>query len=294
MNYRLLIIGKDGNNMSMSEETARKKVGRPLSPRTLEEIEALNPFPEPKPGFNPYGNWKHLYRIWLNHGYYGLLNLDAGYLRLERKKTDEPGRFILSVEQKSINWEGIEGTIKADIVCYNDSIAALHSWTYSSTFTDPQGTVLPELSVSHKMDFKEGNLIQEINGNRYTRHSGPLTTFMTSDWGLFEAVQRLPFDRSAHAEFDVYEGLTVLKKNHRLKCREKHNDSFKNLDIPLSGFVQMGDGVLPYEYWLDRHHRLLMAISGDRLYILDDNAGETYNAEVARHRGGEFSWQNKL
>ena len=72
--------------MAMTEEMARKMVGRPLSPAVLEEIQALNEFPPVSPGFNPAGSWTQVYRIWLNHGFYGLLNLNGGFLRIERRK----------------------------------------------------------------------------------------------------------------------------------------------------------------------------------------------------------------
>ncbi len=277
--------------MPMSEETAKKIVGRPLTPEILEEIEALNPFPEPDPQFSPDGNRTMLYRIWLNHGYYGLLNLNAGFLRIERKTGSALDRFTLIIERQSVNWEGIVNSIQAEIQCNNDAISTPVSWTYTSRFTDTGGTVVPELSVNHNAHFENMTLIQEINGSEFTRYTG---TAMTCDWCLFDAVQRLPFDSSVYSEFDVLEGLTVLKKNNSLSYRSKHTDSFKRLNIPLFSFVRMGDGVLPYEYWLDRYHRLLMAISGDRVYILDDKAGETFAGEVAQHRGGKYSWQNKL
>lgn len=46
-------------------------------------------------------------------------------------------------------------------------------------------------------------------------------------------------------------------------------------DTPLHCFVQLGQGVLPCEYWLDPGHRLLAVISMNKAYILDDKAEKT-------------------
>ena len=49
-----------------------------------------------------------------------------------------------------------------------------------------------------------------------------------------------------------------------------------NKKISLQRFEQIGHGILPYEYWLDKNHRLVIAVTGPRAYILDDNAGEKF------------------
>ena len=134
-------------------------------------------------------------------------------------------------------------------------------------------------------------MIVDINDIKSTiQTGGPVT----SDWCLFDAVQRLPFDKSANTKFNVFERLTVLKENQRLYYRENIKYQFKNLNLPLHSFLQIGSGVLPYEYWLDKNHRLLMATSGDRLYIMDDRAEDILAEEVGKHRRGEVSWQNIL
>ena len=68
----------------------------------------------------------------------------------------------------------------------------------------------------------------------------------------------------------------------------------------LHWFTQVGHGVLPYDYYLDRYHRLVVVITGPRSYILDDNAEETvdtyrkgrvkqYRIKLAKMKGGERS-----
>ncbi len=277
--------------MPMPAEIAQQKMKKPMSPSILEEIGALNEFPKLQANFDPDKNWSHLYRIWLNHGFWGQLNLDAGVLRIERKTGKSDDQFTLKIVQKAVNWEGIINTVHAQIECSNDSISSPMSWTYTSRFTDIKGNDVPELTVSHTVSIDNQTVNMDINGTRKSIRTGGA---VTGDWCLFDAVQRLPFDKSAFTKFAVLEGLTALKDKQRLFYREKQIDGFKKISLPLYSFFQLGEGVLPYEYWLDKNHRLLMAISGDRLYIMDERAEETFAKEVKKHRGGEYSWQNKL
>jgi len=74
-----------------------------------------------------------------------------------------------------------------------------------------------------------------------------------------------------------------LKRDHRLSYRGAITMTPEN-DITLHGFHQLGHGTLPYEYWLDRHHRLVLAVTLSRVYILDDKAEEKTAAEIRRGR----------
>jgi len=40
----------------------------------------------------------------------------------------------------------------------------------------------------------------------------------------------------------------------------------------LHSFEQTGDGILPYSYWLDDQHRLLLAVGGVRTFVWDPSA----------------------
>ena len=109
--------------MPMPAEIAQQKMKKPMSPSILEEIGALNEFPKLQANFDPDKNWSHLYRIWLNHGFWGQLNLDAGVLRIERKTGKSDDQFTLKIVQKAVNSEGIINTVSAQIECSNDSIS---------------------------------------------------------------------------------------------------------------------------------------------------------------------------
>jgi hypothetical protein len=94
-------------------------------------------------------------------------------------------------------------------------------------------------------------------------------TSTTSDWALFEVVQRLAFDKRNSLKFDLLEGMSLSKLRHRLFYRGTYPMKTDGQSIPLHCFGQLGSGILPYEYWLDDRHRLLAVISMNKAYILD-------------------------
>ena len=88
------------------------------------------------------------------------------------------------------------------------------------------------------------------------------------------------------------DGMTVLKERHRIYYRDNHEEKLKRQNLTLRNFYQIGYGALPYEYWLDEAHHLIMMISSNRIYILDDNAENLLkkNIESLRSGGGYYGY----
>ena len=91
----------------------------------------------------------------------------------------------------------------------------------------------------------------------------------TSDWSLFEALQRRPFRSGEALKFDVLEGLSLLKRGHVLRYKGRRQVTLGDAASTLHLFHQVGRGVLPYEWWLDEAHRLVLVVTGYRTYILE-------------------------
>ncbi len=274
----------------MPTERYNQKVKYPLTPRVLEDIGIIDGFPPVPTGFAPQGDWSQSYRIWLCHGYYGLLNLEGGYLRIERRSKggDE---FTLSVVQKFVNWEGIVQTITAEISCRNDELSSPSRWEYSSEFRDADDSVMPKLSIRHKGRIEGNTAIFDIRDMRSEKRASQR---LTADWCIFDAIQRLQTGTESAVGFDMLELMTVLKTDQTIRSMESRTDRPSFYRGELTRFVQTGRGVLPWEYWLDSNNRLVLATSGDRAYILDNEAEERFGREVAKHREGGYSWKNRL
>ena len=233
----------------------RTIVSSPLTPGLLKELGAIDRFPLTSEDFDPEGNWQNTYRIWTCHGYRESGNDNVGFLQI-RRSADAEKSFTLTVYREVVQTDGLVNIIEATIKCRSNQLASPIQWNVWSRFVGPDNKPLPQL------DKKETGLATKAADRT------------TSDWCLFEAVQRLAFDKQTSLTFDLLEGLSLSKISHRLFYRGVYPTNIAGLDS-LHCFVQLGSGILPYEYWLDDSHRLLMAISMNKAYILDNEAEKT-------------------
>ena len=235
------------------KKSKRTIVGLPLTPTLLDELGALGNFPPSSEDFNPTGNWVNTYRIWTCHGYRESGNDNVGFLRIER--LINPQRSLtLKVHQEVLQTDALVNIIEATIDCRNNQLASPIQWKVSSRFRGADGKYISELSSNDN----------SVAAERLDRSTG--------DWCLFEAVQRLTFEKAPSLVFDMLEGLSLLKKDQHLSYRGLYPTKIGGENIPLHCFVQLGSGILPCEYWLDDHHRLLAVVSMNKAYILDEQA----------------------
>ncbi len=259
----------------MAKQTSRERVGSPLTPEMLLKMGMFRGFPPTPQDFDPKGNWINTYRIWGCHGYLNSGNRDVGYLQIEKSLKDDPVEYSITVTQELIQTHGIVNQIQAEITCNLDPLAAPVSWNLISRFIGPDGKEKKELTLKEKVVYiSKGDLLEVHTGaKQFTRK---VKSPLTSDWTLFAAVQELPYlpEESKH-EFHVLEGLSLLKEDHRLSFQGIHEVKIADQDVPLNQFEQTGRGVLPYAYWLDDQHRLVMVVTMSRVYVLDEKAKET-------------------
>ena len=258
----------------------RTIVGSPLTPTLLKELDVIGELPHPPNAFTADGNWLHAYRVCICHGYRETGNENVGFLRIERAP-DESGRtFTLKVDQHIVQAEGMLNTIHAEISCRNDRLGSPTKWHLSSRFFGPDGEPDPGLDVEEKVRVK-GNAIEVTTNGRTFKRQG--SSRLAADWCLFEAVQRLPFDKESDLAFDVLEGLSIVRTGHRLSYRGGVTLAPER-EVRLHGFHRLGHGALPYEYWLDDRHRLVIAVTLSRAYILDEQAEHKTALALGRER----------
>ncbi len=229
---------------------ARTIVGENLTPTVLRELGAVDEFPRTPTGFQPDGNWANNYRIWTCHGYRESGNENAGSLRITRR-VDSEKTFVLEVRQEIVQTDGPTNVVEGAIKCRNNQLASPVEWRLSSRFEGPDGKIISGLGSRN-----HGVATESVTGT-------------AGDWCLFEAVQRLAFDKKSSLSFDLLEGMSLSKLGHRLFYRRTYPMKTGARSVPLHCFGQLGSGILPYEYWLDDRHRLLAVISMNKAYILD-------------------------
>lgn len=259
------------------DSAGRKAVGSALTPQLLFDMDAYQDLPAADPAFNPSGAWTHTYTIWTCHGYRASGNKVVGSLLVARTPGPPP---VLTVEQEIANDQGVLHGIKATITCADDSLCSPAKWDLESTYTGPDGEAVDDLCTREAVRHASGQLTLTI-GERVVQRA--VATPATADWCLFDAVQRLPFDQAPEVTFCMLEGLGLRKDGQRLAYKGAQDVAVGGKVRTLHRFRQIGHGVLPYDYWLDDTHRLLMVITHSRAYILDPAAPE----KVARAIGGQ-------
>jgi len=256
--------------MAKKKRSKRTAVGSPLTPVLLAELGALDEFPRMPKDFEPRGDWVNTYRIWTCHGYRESGNYNVGFVRIKRTAGKPNDSFTLEVRQEVVEVDGIVNVVEAEIKCVTSRLGCPVEWCVSSRFIDADGRAVEQLGTEEKGSKKKGIMTVETGGRTlFTRKEVP---WLTCDWCVFEFIQRLKFEEQGCLPFDMLEGLTVMKENQRLWYRGVHRMKIGTKDVSLHRFDQLGDGILPYKYWLDDKHRLLAAISMHKAYILDEQA----------------------
>ncbi|HUW16834.1 MAG TPA: hypothetical protein VMW94_07130 [Actinomycetes bacterium] len=259
--------------MAKKSNPASSAVMHPLDPTIMTEIGGLKTPPPAADDFDPGADRTAHFRIWTCYGHRSGSNRDMGSLRIDRKA--EPDGQRLTVRQTVLNSQGKRHTIGATVRCKTDALASPGEWTLTSTFSGAHMDGLPAFDTKETGRINGGTWETSTDGARYHQEVAPP---VTGDWCLFEAVQRLPFREAAPLRFHVLEGLSVLKKDHRLWYGGKRGVTWGSEKRPLHRFCQVGRGVYPYEYWLDDRHRLLLVTTGPRACILDPQAAQGADA----------------
>ncbi|MCX7047506.1 MAG: hypothetical protein NTX50_18735 [Candidatus Sumerlaeota bacterium] len=238
-------------------------------PMTLERARpCLEGFQPPAGAFDPRGAWEHRYAIWVAYPGFPIAPIPKsaamGELKLRRKPAGQGG-FTLEAAQTTM--QGNRGSTRyrvlAKMDCAEDALATPRSWELNSSSANATGQVTEETQVSRTGKVAGGRMICKGKTERIL----PAPKAFTSNWSLFEAIQRLPATGAQPLEFDLLEEMDLLKPGQRLTFRETVEIELAGKPLRLHGFDQIGQGVPPYQYWLDDQRRLLLAVGWMRAYI---------------------------
>jgi len=239
---------------------------QPLTLAVLGEQGVFEDFTAPG-SFNPDGPWAQTYRIWL----VGRRRQDeVSSLRLTRSAPAD-GTVKLDVAARITQSGGTTHETKATLECRTDALCTPLSWRMSSVVLDSEGQPIEDSQIEQEA-VVEGEGVKVTIGESTSVRKPPAP--FTSNWSLFDAVQRLAGPATKPLTFTLLEDLDLVKENQRLSFRESVEFDFGGGAVPMHGYQQIGRGILPYHYWVDGHHRLLVAFSGIRAYILDTTVEE--------------------
>jgi hypothetical protein len=246
---------------------------------------AADGFAVPTGPFDPLGAWTATYELVER----AFKTASLGALQLERVP-DGPERALLRCHYRKHAGGGV-GRASAEIRCAVDALASPLSWTLESWVADPQGREIEDTRLNEKVDVHGGELRRTGAGReRVTPAPGPLAL----DWGLFDAVQRLPRKTTPELRFTLIDRLGACLKPDQLLAstqsvtvslggQHRWGEQAEQLEagtryrpvervedataVRLHSYEHTGQGILPTTYWVDDAGRLLFVLTGMLAWI---------------------------
>lgn len=223
----------------------------------------------PERDFDPNGSWRATYVILDNAPARLVPKLRAeGHLRLERTAQGENGLFLLDVElmARKQRLGSFRTTIHAR--CRPDRIGTPEAWKLSTVSLNAKDEPVEATRVEESGRIEDGRILRR--GKRVRNVEAPAA--VTANWSLFEAVQRLGGREIEPVEFTMLEDFDLVKPNQRLSYWGTTEVVLGGKPVRLTGYQQIGDGILPYHYWVDESGRLIFAYGALRGFLFNPAA----------------------
>ncbi|HPA20692.1 MAG TPA: hypothetical protein PLU30_23285 [Verrucomicrobiae bacterium] len=224
---------------------------------------AIDAFVPPTGTFDPAGTWDMRWRILVTVG--GMAGgAQPGTLRIQRQPGPS-GTAKLAFETQ-VTLGGLQRfSMTGTLSCAPDALTSVTTWEMESTVQDIKGGPIESTRVRERGTATTDGAEIDRAGKKFRLAAKPP---LTSNWSLFDAVQRLSPD-AAPGPFGMLEDLALLRHDQRISPDETRVLSLGGKAMRLRSFVQIGDGILPTHYWLDESGRLIFASCGLRGYMLD-------------------------
>jgi hypothetical protein len=246
----------------------------------------------PEGPFDPGGDWQ------LDYGVYTFTSQSrqpvpgglVGRMRLARKAAGE-GEATLKLDYEK-NAPGVLQKVAAEIRCKTDVLSTPIWWNYSARVVNGEGKPYENSVVAKRAEAADGRIeIVDDRSRQRIAVNGPFSV----NWALWDAVMRMPREPGEPVRFTMLDHFDQLKHRQTLAYRKSvvvalgqrrfKQQTSKELEkgriqqtrwattggreVILHGFEQLGEGIVPWVYWVDDQGRLLFAVSGLEVYVLD-------------------------
>lgn len=188
----------------------------------------------------------------------------AGSLVIEQKPTTD-GLTLLAAESVTAGFSS--PTTAAEIDCARDALLTPRRWSLSVRWlSGPLADLRPGEINQTRSGRADG---KDLVFRAIKERRSPAPEQWTGFWNLFAAVPHLPFEAASVLSFDLFEDLELHKPGQRLAYIGPQSVALGGRALGLHVFEQTGRGVLPWRWWLDGQHRVLLAAGGRRAYLLN-------------------------
>ena len=238
--------------------------------------------------FNSSGGWKLPFRLWTAIGAGQADNNGSstlGYLLIEKTiKKEFPGKFTLDVRQKILQQGGRPPFkddfhyTEANVICNDDDLATPLTWEVNHSiwrantkldfcsFTEKGELVVNSDSISVRIS---------VNNLQHPDLRFSPGTELTSDMTLIASLPKMLIEKGnkLSKHFVMLEKLRMRKDNHLL-FRNASDDYVSIYFGTLHKIEHRGDGILPFDYWLDDNGCPLFICTLHNAFIYDLKAEE--------------------
>lgn len=236
-------------------------------------LEKLKDFSPPRGGFDAEGCWEHTYDVYPVYGKWSeWSDKHEGKCKIKREVVAGGDTFLLDVSSKvtfldlGYGKHPTRGQLTtARIRCANDALCTLESWELESVALGGEGEARPLSQMSETGVFAGGRV--ELTSSEVKTREICVSSNLTSNWSLFDAVQRLGGKEAPSGSFTMLEDLRLVRGEQCLSFDGEAEFELGGKKIRLYGYHQIGEGILPIHYWLDEEGRLLFALGGVRVYL---------------------------
>lgn len=219
--------------------------------------EQLKGFIPPQGAFEPGGAWKQSWRVFtmVEDG------RSNGMVHIAREPQDG-GRALLKINLRFVAEQLTAFVMGAQVMCRADRLATPLNFVMNCRTQANTGQAVAGTELHKTGALRDGKWVV---GRRGLALGGAHAL----NWGLFDAVQRLPRGAAEAQRFDLIKDFDELKPAQTLAWREALSVTLGGAAVELEAWQLTGEGTLPTIYYRDPQGRLLFVVSGLEGYILD-------------------------
>jgi len=225
----------------------------------------LRGFRPPAGAFDAAGSWREVFGVFTLAGRAAAARR-VGELRFERRVRSD-GEAVLNVAYEKRLTGGSQKLTAALHSRAGERLATPSRWTFETRLLDAGGREIAGTRLKRSATVDDGTItVRDAVATRTLRPAGAYTV----NWSLFDAVQRLPRRPGRPIDFTLIDHFDQPKGRQTLAFR-------KAMDVAVAGgrtvrtfsFDLLGDGNVPWVYWVDEQGRLLFIVAGLEGYVLE-------------------------
>ena len=247
-------------NITKQKPTPIKSKPIPYPLNILEHY--LKSYIPPKGSFDPNGKWEAKYKMFTMASGRAA---HAGTLVFKRKSLSKSEAFIeLEIDKAGVDnyWQKVNAKMKFK----TDLLSSPVKWQYEAKVTGQKGEVIKNTEIK-QYAVNNKNEIDFVwkNKRKKLKVSGDIAL----NWLLFDAVQRMPKKNIGKIKFTLIDHFDQPKLDNTISFRDNVEiNAADGVKLKLYVCAQLGNGILPIVYYVDKSGRLLFVVSGVEAYGL--------------------------